>query len=80
MKARLANIIRTVLYKKRLDDISEKEKIELFDMIYMENLLMHESLNSYKLKRKFKAEIERLRKERGWKEKKHPKINLENDK
>jgi hypothetical protein len=69
IKARVANFIRTALYKKRLQQITDKEKIELFDKIWKLNDDAHFELNMYKSKRKAKAEIWRLREERGWKPK-----------
>lgn len=64
IKARIANFIRTALYKKRIEEISDKEKIDLFNRIFSINKSSHNELNAYKSKRKYKAEIQRLRAER----------------
>lgn len=77
MKARLANKIRTTLYKRRLETLTDKEKVDIFDMIHKENLLMHQELNNYKSKRKWKKKINDERIARGWVKKKKVKINLE---
>jgi hypothetical protein len=69
MKARVANFIRKALYKKPID-ISEKEKLILFEQIYNLNRDMHWELLAYKAKRKEKARIQKLRSERGYKPKK----------
>lgn len=70
IKATIANTIRTDLYKKRLDQISDKEKIELFDKWFAINHTSHWLLNSYKAKRKYKKEIHEARVARGYKFKK----------
>lgn len=70
IKARVYNQIRTDLYKKHLDQISDNEKIEFFNKVFGLNLAAHRELNDYKSKRQYKAEIQRLREER--------KKNLEN--
>lgn len=70
IKARIANQIRTDLYKKRLENISEKEKIELFDKWFEINHTSHWLLNSYKAKRKYKRQIHEARVARGYKFKK----------
>lgn len=70
IKARIANQIRTDLYKKNLDKISEKEKIELFDKWFQINHTSHWLLNGYKAKRKYKKEIYDARVARGYKFKK----------
>lgn len=62
MKARVANFIRTSLFNKKLENITETEKLELFNQIFEANKLMHEELNNYKSKRQYKAHIEELRK------------------
>lgn len=64
MKARVYNYIRKTLYKKKLEQISDKEKIEIFDKIFAMNFETHWELNAYKNKRSYKAEIQRLREER----------------
>lgn len=87
MKARLANKIRKTLYKRKLDQISDNEKVAIFNDIYAENHLMHWELISYKQKRKKKKAIYDERVKRGYKFKKKTtkeefekskKINLEN--
>lgn len=83
IKARMANAIRVALYKKPID-ISDKEKLALFEQIYNLNRDMHWELLAYKSKRKRKAAIQKLREERGYKKKKktpiseYQKINLVN--
>lgn len=62
IKARVANKIRTELYKEKLDKISTEEKIKFFDLIFQMNYDAHNELVAYKWKRQQKAEIERLRK------------------
>lgn len=57
MKARVYNKIRTFLYKKQLDKITDKEKIEFFDEIYKENIITHWELINYKRKRQDKKEL-----------------------
>lgn len=69
MKARLANYIRKTLYKRKVDAIPDIDKVEIFNQIHALNLLMHWELMDYKSKRKAKARINKLRKERGWKPK-----------
>jgi hypothetical protein len=64
IKARVYNHIRKTLYKKRLENITEKEKIEFFDLLFSMNQEAHYELNAYKRKRQDKAEIQRLREER----------------
>lgn len=63
MKAKLANYIRTTLYKKHLSNLSDKDKIAIFDQIFGLNLQMHWELNAYKQKRKDKAKLLKKRKE-----------------
>jgi hypothetical protein len=72
IKARVYNQIRTKLYKKQLDKITDTEKIEFFNEVFGLNILAHRELNRYKAKRQYKAEIQKLREER--------KKNLENQK
>ncbi len=69
IKARLANKVRTLLYKKPID-ISDKEKISLFEQIYNINRDVHWELVDYKRKRKKKARIQAERVARGYKSKK----------
>lgn len=61
MKARVYNKIRTFLYKKQLDKITDKEKIEFFDEIYKENIITHWELINYKRKRQDKKELLQIR-------------------
>lgn len=61
IKAKVANFIRKELYQKRLENFSEKEKIELFNQIFKLNYKMHWDLNNYKTKRKYKNYIQSLR-------------------
>jgi hypothetical protein len=60
MKARVANAIRTALYKKPID-IPDTEKLELFEKIYNLNRDMHWELIAYKNKRKAKAKLHKER-------------------
>lgn len=76
MKAKVANFIRTTLYKKRIDQISVVEKTMIFDTIFKMNTEMHNELNAYKQKRQDKAQRDLLREARGWK----PKIKSPNTK
>lgn len=69
IKARLANKVRTLLYKKPID-ISDKEKLELFQQIYDLNRDVHWELVDYKRKRRRKARIQAERLARGYKPKK----------
>ena len=62
IKARVANHIRKTLYKKKLDQITDQEKISLFNEIYSLNHAMHWELNSYKDKRRDKRELLEKRK------------------
>jgi hypothetical protein len=64
MKCRVANIIRKEIYKKKIEDFTDKQKIDFFDEIYIEAKKMHYELQAYKSKRQKKAEIQRLREER----------------
>jgi len=57
MKARLANHIRKTLYKKHLSNLSDEQKIAMFDQIFGMNLQMHWELNAFKQKRKDKAAL-----------------------
>ncbi len=61
MKAKLANHIRKTLYKKHLPNLSNEDKIAMFDQIFGLNLQMHWELNAYKQKRKDKAELHKKR-------------------
>jgi pyruvate-formate lyase-activating enzyme len=89
MKARVYNQIRKDLYKKRLDQIKEKEKIEFFDKVFQLNHETHWELINYHTKRKDKAELlqkrqaapqtKSMKKKLGL-IKKVPKINLESSK
>lgn len=66
MKARVYNKIRTFLYKKQLDKITDKEKIEFFDEIYKENIITHWELINYKRKRQDKKVLYEERVKRGY--------------
>lgn len=68
IKARLANQIRTMLYKKY--PISDAQKLEFFNQIFILNSEMHRELNNYKSNKKRKAEVQKLRLARGWKPRK----------
>lgn len=70
IKAKLTNKIRTTLYKKKLSDISPEDKVKIFDEIFSLNREIHNELNDYKWKRKYKAAIHKARLERGYKWKK----------
>ena len=63
IKCRVYNFIRTALYKKRLEDITDAQKIELFDQIFAMNKDAHWDLINYKDKRKEKARIYAIRQE-----------------
>lgn len=74
MKSRLANVIRKELngfvpkgtkwnpYKKK--ELTEEDKLRIFDLLWQEYLEMDTSLRNYKAKRQWKAEIQRLREEK----------------
>lgn len=74
MKAKLANLIRKELWKFSDNDfelkykgkkpISDQDKIEFFNKIWPVYQYMNAELRAYKDKRRFKAEVERLRKEK----------------
>jgi len=64
IKARVYNHIRTALYRKRLDQITDQEKIAFFDQVFQLNNEAHWELNDYKQKRKQKAKIALLRSQR----------------
>lgn len=66
MKARVANQIRKTLYKKRVDQITDKEKIQIFEEIFQLNSLMHWELIAYKRKRQEKKAIYEDRVKRGY--------------
>lgn len=70
MKAKLANYIRKTLYKKQLDKLTQKEKLDIFDVIFSINKEMHYELLAYKSKRKDKKELYEARVKRGYKFKK----------
>lgn len=57
MKATLANYIRKTLYKKRIEQIPDSEKLQIFEEIFSRNLAMHWELNRYKDKRKDRAAL-----------------------
>ena len=89
MKARVYNQIRKDLYKKRLDQIKDKEKIEFFDKVFQLNHETHWELIAYARKRQDAAKLlkerqaapqtKSMRKKLGLIPK-TPKINLENSK
>ena len=64
IKARVYNQIRTDLYNKKLETISESEKDSLFEKWFGLNKEAHNELNDYKSKRKNKAAIELAREKR----------------
>lgn len=70
MKARVANHIRKTLFKKLKVNITDDEKIAIFDQIYDMNRDMHWDLNNYKQKRRAKAALQKEREERGYQRKK----------
>ena len=57
IKARVYNRVRTYLYKKRLESISEKDKVEFFNELFQLNHEAHWELNNYKQKRKDQADL-----------------------
>ena len=57
IKARIANHIRKSLYKKRLEQLTDKEKLDMFDTIFSMNQSAHWELNAYKSKRREKREL-----------------------
>lgn len=61
IKARVTNVIRVDIYNKKLDRINDKEKIELFNKWFSLTKEAHIELNNYKAKRKYKAEVKKLR-------------------
>lgn len=64
IKARVYNHIRKTLYKKRLEQIPDSEKLKFFDEIFVLNKDAHWELNDYKQKRWNKAKIAELRKQK----------------
>ena len=70
IKARVANKFRAILYKKKLDMISEVDKILLFDNFFKEIRTMHDEIVMYKYKRKLKRIVAQLRVKRGYTTKK----------
>lgn len=77
MKARVFNELRTALYGqikyrnrhigikyKQITELSDEEKIEIYDRMLLSLLESHWELNDYKAKRKEKARIQMLREER----------------
>lgn len=87
IKSRLANHIRKTLYKKKIDKISNEDKVKLFDEIFQLNNVMHWELKDYKEKRRDKARLLQQRlaapQTKSMKKKlglipRTPKINLEN--
>lgn len=64
IKARVTNVIRTDIYDKRVEQFSDKQKIEYFNKWFSLTKEAHTELNNYKTKRKYKAKVEKLRLER----------------
>jgi hypothetical protein len=74
MKAKLVNFLRTELYDYSGNDyqikykgkkpLTDKIKLETFDKMYGMFIDMNNELSLYKTKRKYKAEVERLRAEK----------------
>lgn len=66
IKARVANQIRTELYKKQPKEITDKEKLAFFDKVFDLNTEMHWELNFLKDKRKKQAKIHAIRLQNGY--------------
>lgn len=69
IKARMANKIRTALYKKTLETIPDQTKIALFDEIHALNHEIHWELVFFKQKRQLRKRIEERRIKTGYKPK-----------
>lgn len=61
IKARVTNIIRKDIYLTRVEDFSEKAKVALFNKWFQVAKEVHNELNTYKAKRKYKAKVEKQR-------------------
>lgn len=74
MKAKLVNFLRTELYDYSLNDyqikykgkkpITDEVKLQTFDKMYRILVDVRNELSLYKTKRKYRAEVERLRNEK----------------
>ncbi len=73
MKARLVNFLRTELYEygnsfevnyKGKKPITDEVKLQIFDKMYSTLIDVSNELSLYKSKRKYRAEVERLRNEK----------------
>jgi len=64
IKARVANHLRKTLYKQKIENISNEQKVQYFDEWFKINHEMHWELNAYKDKRKAKRKVEEERKKR----------------
>ena len=73
IKTKLANQIRTDIYKKHLEEnfrtkynkeviLTDEEKLKLFNEWFQLAKIMHIELTNYKAKRKYKNKVEELRK------------------
>lgn len=74
IKARLANTIRKLIYPyvkggKTLSELTESELSALGSTAFEVGKAMHQELNAYKAKRKFKASVAQEREKRGYKRK-----------
>lgn len=65
IKARVYNAIRKTLYKKKVEDFSNAEKIEFFNAVHVLNLNAHRELIDYKHKRRAQAKVVAERIKRG---------------
>jgi hypothetical protein len=74
MKAKLVNFLRTELYDYSANDyqikykgkkpITDEVKLQTFDKMYRMLVDVRNELSLYKTKRKYRAEVERLRNEK----------------
>lgn len=74
MKARLVNFLRTELYDYSMNEyqlkykgkkpITDEVKLQTFDKMFLMLRDVQNELSLYKTKRKYRAEVERLREER----------------
>ena len=74
MKARLVNFLRTELYEygkteyeikyRGKKPLTNEVKLEIFDKMYSTLIEVSNELSLYKSKRKYRAEVERLRNEK----------------
>jgi hypothetical protein len=63
IKARVFNVFRVKFFNKKLEEFTEKEKVEVFNELFSQVKEAHNELNNYKRKRQYKAKIEALRQE-----------------